>query len=260
MKNNWLVTKGLVLLAFLCISIAIQAEEYFIQNQTRTFSSDENYDVPINGIPGILTYSMTESLTYNSTCKSTFKVLASTDGQNFSELASYTRFNTSATLYLNPDVKYLRFNFSKCWSSNLKCNLTFSIAKALSVNPTSLNLGDIFVGNEPSTKTFTLHYSNSAATATTYNLTCTNPYVTFSPAAVTANAKSNGSQIITVGYSSSSPATGATSATIVATNTNATAQTASVAVSINIKKYTQTLTWKSGIDVISVGDEVTDAA
>lgn len=260
MKNNWLVTKGLVLLAFLCISIAIQAEEYFIQNQTRTFSSDENYDVPINGIPGILTYSMTEGGLYNSTCKSTFKVLASTDGQNFSELASYTRFNTSATFYLNPDVKYLRFNFSKCWSSNLKCNLNFSIAKALSVNPTSLNLGDIFVGNEPSTKTFTLHYSNSAATATTYNLTCTNPYVTFSPAAVTANAQSNGSQIITVGYSNSSPATGATSATIVATNTNATAQTASVAVSINIKKYTQTLTWKSGIDVISVGDEVTDAA
>ena len=152
MKNNWLVTKGLVLLAFLCISIAIQAEEYFIQNQTRTFSSDENYDVPINGIPGMLTYSMTESGTYNDWCKSTFTVWTSTDGINFStNLASYTRFNTSATFYLNPDVKSVRFSFDKCGITTLKCNLTFSITKALSVNPTSLNLGDIFVGNEPST-------------------------------------------------------------------------------------------------------------
>ena len=106
MKNNWLVTKGLVLLAFLCISIAIQAEEYFIQNQTRTFSSDENYDVPINGIPGILSYSMTESGTYNDWCKSTFTVLVSTNGTTFTELASHTRFNTSATFYLNSDVRY----------------------------------------------------------------------------------------------------------------------------------------------------------
>lgn len=260
MKKHLFITKGLLLLALVCISVNIHAEEYFIQNQTRTFSSNENYDVPINGIPGMLIYSMSESGTYNALCKSSFKIFASTDGQNFSELASYTRFNTSAIIYLNPNVRYLRFNFTKCWSSNLKCNLNFSVTKALSVNPTSLNLGDVFVGNEPNTKTFTLHYSNSAATATTYNLTCSNPYVTFSPTSVHANAQTNGAQIISVGYSSSSPATGVTNATLIATNANPTTQTAPVAISINVKKYTQTLSWKSGIDVMSVGDEVIEAA
>ena len=260
MKNRQIITKGLLLIVALCVNMVAQAEEYFTLNETRTFSNDEIYDVSLNGDPGILTYSMTEGGTYNSACKSTFKVSTSINGTDFTELASYTRFDTSATFYLNPDVRYIRFNFDKCWASNYKSNLKFSITKALSANPISLNLGDIFVGNSPTTKSFALHYSNGAATATTYNLTCANPHVTFSPTSVSANAKSNGTQIITVGYSEDAPATGITNATIVATNTKRTTQKASVDISINIKKHTQTITWQDTIDVVSVGDELTNAA